>query len=88
MALTASLGKVRIAKLEVCLGRDERHWRCVWETNDMLDVHGRDKQCWMYMGKMCYGQVEINIEWGGSKKYSVDADAGVWARIAILGPDI
>ena len=53
MTLTAGLGKVRIAKLEVCLGRDEQHWRCVWEINDMLDVHGRDKQCWMYMGKMC-----------------------------------
>ena len=47
----------------------------------MLDVYGED----------VYGQVEINIEWGGgggAKNYSVDADAGVWAWIAILGADI
>ena len=40
----------------------------------MLDVYGEE----------VYGQVEINIEWGGeggggAKNYSVDADAGVWA---------
>ena len=45
------------------------------------------------MGEICmagnvYGRGRLTLNGVGGGNYSVDADAGVWAKIAILGADI
>ena len=49
----------------------------------MLDEYGGD-----VYGRECVWPGEIDIEWCGAGGGDYSVDAGVWAKIAILGADI